>query len=86
MIKAFGTKNAEVEMSDIAELSLTDLRRIEKGVKIEAFVIYNIAEISNMHIEIVKKEYLYLKDFYFLDISKDECALEVDCFNESDIF
>ena len=65
MIKAFGTKNAEVEMSDIAELSLTDLRRIEKGVKIEAFVIDNIAEISNLHIEIVKKQYLYLKDLYF---------------------
>ena len=52
-------------MSDIAELSLTDLRRIEKGVKIEAFVIDNIAEISNLHIEIVKKQYLYLKDLYF---------------------
>ena len=61
-IKAFWSKSAEVEMRDVADLSLKDLRRIEKGVKIAAFVIDNIAEISNMHIKIVKEIYLY---FYY---------------------
>ena len=63
MIKAFESKNAEVEMRGVADLSLNNLIRVEKGVKIEAFGIDdNITEISNMHIEIVKKQYLYLKD------------------------
>ena len=35
VIKAFGIENAEVEIRDVAELSLKDLRRIEKGVEIE---------------------------------------------------
>ena len=55
LINAFGRKNSEVEMRDVADLSLNNLRRVEKGVKIEVFVIDNIADISNMHTKIVKE-------------------------------
>ena len=73
-------------MRDVVELSLKDLKGMEKEVKIEAFVIDSIADISNIHIEDIKQQYPYLKDLFFPDISKVEDTLEVDCLIGSDFF
>ena len=85
-IKVFGRNDAEVELRDVVGLSLKDLRGVGKGIEAEAFVVDNIAEISNIHIEIVKKQYPYSKDLYFSDISDNESALDVQCLMGSDFF
>ena len=85
-IKAFGRKTAEIEMREVVELSLKDLNGMGKEVRIEAFVVDTIADIANIHIEVIKEQYPYLKDLYFSDISKAEDTLEVDCLIGSDFY
>ena len=84
-IKAFGRKEAEEEMRDVVELSLLGPQG-EKKVSIEAFVVDDIATISNVHVEIVKKQYVHLKNVYFSDVSRYEDTLEIDCLVGSDFF
>ena len=82
-IKAFGRKEAEVEMREVVVLSLRSIHG-GKQVKIEAFVVDNIAEISNINFEIVKETYSYLKDLHFSDCKSTNETLEVDCLIGSD--
>ena len=84
-IKAFGRKEAEEGMRDVIELSLLGPQG-EKKVSIEAFVVEDIATISNVHVEIVKKQYAHLKNVYFSDVSRYEDTLEIDCLVGSDFF
>ena len=80
--KAFGRSDAEVEMRDVVEFSLGPMRG-EKKVKIQAFVVNNIASIPNIHVERVKKNYPHLMNVYFSDVSRCD-TLEVSCLVGSD--
>ncbi|XP_065058043.1 uncharacterized protein LOC135685879 [Rhopilema esculentum] len=75
-IKAFGSETAERKLRDVVEL---DLRAVRGGkrVKVEAYVVEKISEISNCHVEIVKSKYKHLADIEFSDVS-DEISLQVD--------
>ena len=84
-IKAFGRKEAEEENRDVVELSLLGPQG-EKKVSIEAFVVDDIATISNVHVAIVKKQYVHLKNVYFSDVSRYEDTLEIDCLVGSNFF
>ena len=81
-IKAFGRSDAEVEMRDVVEFSLGPMRG-EKKVKIQAFVVNNIASIPNIQVERVKKNYPHLMNVYFSDVSRCD-TLEVSCLVGSD--
>ncbi|XP_065056418.1 uncharacterized protein LOC135684709 [Rhopilema esculentum] len=75
-IKAFGSETAKRKLRDVVEL---DLRAVRGGkrVKVEAYVVEKISEISNCHVEIVKSKYKHLADIEFSDVS-DEISLQVD--------
>ena len=75
-IKAFGSETAERKLRDVVELDLRAARG-GKRVKVEAYVVEKISEISNCHVEIVKSKYKHLADIEFSDVS-DEISLQVD--------
>ena len=81
-IKAFGRNDAEVEMREVVQFSLGSMQG-EKKVKIEAFVVNDIASIPNVHVERVKKKYPHLVNVYFSDVSRCD-TLEVGCLVGSD--
>ena len=63
-IKAFGSETAERKLRDVVELDLRAARG-GKRVKVEAYVVEKISEISNCHVEIVKSKYKHLADIEF---------------------
>ena len=75
-IKAFGSETAERKLRDVVELDLRAARG-GKRVKVEAYVVEKISEISNCNVEIVKSKYKHLADIEFSDVS-DEISLQVD--------
>ena len=73
-IKPFGSVNAEYRMRDIVEASLYSLSG-NNCVKIECFVVEDIANISNCHAEIAKKKYSHLHNIWFSDVCRSVDAL-----------
>ena len=84
-IKAFGRKEAEEEMRHVVKLSLLGTQGEKKG-SIEAFVVDDIANISNVHVETIKKQYAHLKTVYVSDVTRHEDTLEIMCLVGSDFF
>ena len=82
-IKAFGSKEAHVALRDVVQISLSPCNGGE-SVKIEAFVVKDIADIPNVHIEVVQKKFAHLTKLSFSDICKSKNSLEVDCLIGSD--
>ena len=81
-IKAFGRSEAEIEMRDVIQFSLGPLHG-KKKVRIEAFVVQDIADIPNIHVECIKKDYPHLTNIFFSDVSRCD-TLEVGCLVGSD--
>ena len=81
-IKAFGRSEAEIEMRDVIQFSLGPLHG-KKEVRIEAFVVQDIADIPNIHVECIKKDYPHLTNIFFSDVSRCD-TLEVGCLVGSD--
>ena len=81
-IKAFGRSEAEIEMRDVIQLSSGPLHG-KKRVRIEVFVVQDIADIPNIHVEHIKKDYSHLTNIFFSDVSRCE-TLEVGCLVGSD--
>ncbi len=63
-IKAFGKKEAEVKLRDVVCLSLGSSGG-ERNVRIEAFIVDDIANIPNVHVEVVKHKFSLLKIYFF---------------------
>ena len=76
-IQAFGKSEAEVKMRDIVEFSLVPLHG-GKPVKLECFVVDEIASIPNEHVELIKGNYHHLHKIYFSDVCRNEETLQVD--------
>ena len=75
-IRAFGSAECERKLRDVVEL---DLRAIKGGrrIKVEAYVVGQISEVANCHVEQVKKFYPHLTSIAFSDTSNDD-LLKVD--------
>ena len=72
--KAFGRSEAEMEMRDVIQFSLHG----KKKVRIEAFVLQDIADIPNIHVDCIKRDYPHLTNIFFSEVSR--CyTLEVGC-------
>ena len=54
-IKAFGSKETNVAMRDVVEISLSSSQG-EIGIVIEAFVVNDVSDIPNVHVQTVKKK------------------------------
>ena len=51
---------------------------------IECFLVEEISNIANEHVEVVKNNYSHLNGIYFSDVSRNEDFLEVDILVGSD--
>ena len=70
-------------MREIVQISLHSLCG-EKSVNLECYVVDEIADISNSHIEIAKKYHPHLHEIWFSDVSRSEDTLCVDILIGSD--
>ena len=68
---------------EIAEVNLSPVGRGEI-VKIQAYVVPDISQVRNEHVEIVKTDYPHLRDIWFSDVSKEEEILSIDALIGSD--
>ena len=82
-ILPFGSREAEFSMREIVQVSLHSLSG-EKSVNLECYVVDDIADISNSHVEIAKKHYPHLHEIWFSDVSRSEDTLCVDILIGSD--
>ena len=82
-VKVFGSKEANVAMRDVVEISLGPFQH-DKGTRIEAFVVEDISHIPYMHVEIVNKKFRHLNNLWFSDVSRSDDILEVNCLIGSD--
>ena len=76
-IKTFGSTNVDEKVRDVVRMQLESLEGKKAGV-IEAYVVENISEIINEHVEIIKKDYMHLKKLWFSDVCKSKEVLEID--------
>ena len=59
-IKTFGSTNVDEKVRDVVRIRLESVEGKKAGV-IEAYVVENISEINNEHVEIITKDYMHLK-------------------------
>ena len=76
-IKTFGSKMVDEKMREVVELELVSVNG-KNRVKIEAYVVDRISDVSNEHVEVVKKDYPHLSSVWFSDICTSQDILEVD--------
>ena len=74
-IRSFGVSEAEYEWREVVKCSVSNVKG-RKSVDIECFVVPEIANIANVHVEIVKMDYPYLKELYFSDVARAQEELE----------
>ena len=75
-IKLFGSNEAENRMREVVEFQLFPVEG-GKGVKISCFVVDNIGNISNVHLEEVKHVYPHLNLIWFSDVCRNEEVLPI---------
>ena len=74
-IRAFGVNEADCELRDVVQCRVSNVKG-GQGVDIECYVVPEITNIANVHIEIVKMDYPYLKKLYFSDVDRTQEDLE----------
>ena len=82
-IKVIGRSEPETALRSIYEIPLLPLQGGRK-VSVEAFLIEEISNIRNEHIEKVTKHYPHLQNLVFSDSSRQEDFLEIDLLIGSD--
>ena len=85
-IKTFGSNDVSESVRDIVELELLPINQGKSGVKVDAFVVDHISEVSNVHPEIVKHTFAQLTDLWFSDVSTSQESLVIDVLVGIDFF
>ena len=76
-IKTFGSTNVDEKVRDVVRMQLESVEGKKAGI-IEAYVVENISEIHNEHIEVIKKDFKHLNKLWFSDVCKSKEVLEID--------
>ena len=76
-ICTFGQRTKDNGLKGVYDLHVFPFQG-ENGIKIEAYEVPTIAQISNEHIEIRKTEYPHLEGLWFSDVNRDKDVLGVD--------
>ena len=82
-ITTFGQTEGRPQLMEVVEVNLSPVGRGEI-VKIQAYVVPDISQVRNEHVEIVKTDYPHLRDIWFSDVSKGEETLSTDALIGSD--
>ena len=76
-VKTFGMDEAETKVRDIVDFELFSVNG-EQSARIQCYVVDEIATIPNERIDLVKRNFDYLKQIYFSDATKHGETLYVD--------
>ena len=76
-IKTFGSTNVDEKVRDVVRMQLKSVEGKKAGI-IEAYVVENISEIHNQHMEVIKKDFKHLNKLWFSDVCKSKEVLEID--------
>ena len=76
-ITTFGQTEGRPQLMEVVEVNLCPGGR-EENVKIQAYVVPDISQVRNEHVEIVKTDYPHLCDIWFSDVSKGEETLSIN--------
>ena len=76
-IKTFGSLNVDERLREVVRLRLESTEGKKAGV-IEAYVVENISEVQNEHVEVIKQDFKHLKKIWFSDVCRSQEVLAVD--------
>ena len=82
-ITTFGQTKERPQLMEVVEVNLCPVGRGE-NVEIQVYVVPDISQVRNEHVEIVKTDYPHLRDIWFSDVSKGEETLSTDALLGSD--
>ena len=72
----FGETNVDVSAKDIVQINLSSVDK-KYNIPFEACVVDSISQLENQHLEIVKKDFVHLKDIWFSDVDPKEEQLSI---------
>ena len=77
MISTFGQKGKESASREVVRFDIKPLHggRVQA---LEAYVVPENSDISNEHVEVVKNDFLHLRDLWFSDVCQSKEELEID--------
>ena len=81
-IKVFGKNKVNFDMRDVFVITFSGTE--SESVQIECFLVEEISNITNEHVEVVKNNFSHLVSIYFSDGARNEDFLEVDILVVSD--
>ena len=76
-VNTFGQRAVESNLREVVRIDLTPVGG-RKVLPIEAFVVPEISQVQNEHLEIVRKDYPHLSHIWLSDICKEREDLEID--------
>ena len=72
----FRETNVDVSAKDIVQINLSSVDK-KYNIPFEACVVDFISQLENQHLEIVKKDFVHLKDIWFSDVDPKEEQLSI---------
>ena len=76
-ISTFGQRGMDSGLREVARFDVMPLHG-GKVQPLEAYVVPDISHISNEHVEVVKNDFLHLRDLWFSDVCQSKDELEID--------
>ena len=82
-INTFGDKTKEAGLRKVVQFDVMPLQA-NRSLRLEAYVVTVISNISNEHVEVVKNDFPHLRDLWFSDVCRTKKELEIDLLIGSD--
>ena len=76
-IKVFGSDEGKYEERDLVVFDLMNVK-VRERVRMPAFIVDNISDIPNIHVESIQKGYKHLSKIWFSDVDSQQSSLELD--------
>lgn len=82
-INTFGQVVKESGLMEVVRFDIMPLRA-DRSIRLEAYVVPEISNISNEHVEVVKNDYPHLRGLWFSDVCQTKVELVIDLLIGSD--
>lgn len=82
-INTFGHKAKETGLREVVQFDIMPLQA-NRVLRLEAYVVPEISNITNEHVEVVKNDYPHLRDLWFSDVCQTKEELIIDLLIGSD--
>ena len=71
----FGETNVDVSAKDIVQINLSSVDK-KYNIQFEACVVDSYSQLENQNLEVVKKDFVHLKDIWFSDVGRKEKRIQ----------